>query len=287
MYPEVFTIFGVTISSFGLMLATAFLVGTWITAKRMAEEDLDPDLAWTIMIYAMVGGIAGSKLYFAVDVSLREGVPFTKLLFARDGITFYGGLIGGVLGSWIGARANGVPFKPLSDAAAIGLAVAQAIGRVGCFLVGDDYGRVTDVAWGIAFPRGMPPTADPVHPTQLYEIAWLLPVALFLWTRRRRSPYLFGEYVALNGLGRIAIENWRVNPAVALGWTEPQWIGALLVAFGVTGPRADARRCSGPPRRRRGRAQAPVRSDSRAAPMRPSRAFEASPTLFRSGPSTS
>ena len=73
MYPELFSIFGFTISSFGVMMATAFLVGSWITAKRMEEEGLDPDLATTLLLYVMIGGVLGSKLYFAVDVWLREG----------------------------------------------------------------------------------------------------------------------------------------------------------------------------------------------------------------------
>jgi phosphatidylglycerol:prolipoprotein diacylglycerol transferase len=216
------------------MMAIAFLVGSWITARRMEEEGLDPDLATTLLIWVMLGGIFGSKLYFAIDVSLREGRPFFDLLFARDGITWYGGLIGGTLIGAIGCRHVGVPIKQFADCVAVAVAVGQAIGRIGCFLVGDDYGRPTDVAWGVTFPNGIQPVYDPVHPTQLYEIAWLLPVAAFLWSRRKRSPFLFGEYLALNGLGRIVIENWRINEPV-LGFTEPQWIGALLVVLGVSG----------------------------------------------------
>lgn len=235
MYPEVFTLFGVTISSFGLMLATAFLVGCWITARRMEEEGLDPELATSMLVWVMVGGILGSKLYFAIDVSLREGIPISQLLFSRDGITWYGGLIGATVMGAVGCRVHGIPLKTFTSCAAVAGAVGQAIGRVGCFLVGDDYGKPTDAAWGVEFPRGMPPTDGPVHPTQLYEIAWLLPVAGFLWWRRKRSPFLFGEYVALNGLGRLVIEQWRVNPKVALGLTEPQWIGIALMISGCAG----------------------------------------------------
>ena len=83
--------------------------------------------------------------------------------------------------------------------------------------------------------EGAPATLVPVHPTQLYEIAWLLPVAGFLWWRRKKSPFLFGEYVALNGIGRLFIENWRVNERVALGLTEPQWIGLGLLVLGMSG----------------------------------------------------
>jgi phosphatidylglycerol:prolipoprotein diacylglycerol transferase len=234
MYPELFSIFGFSISSFGVMLATAFLVGSWITAKRMKEHGLDPDLATTLLLWVMVGGIVGSKLYFAIDVSLREGSPFADLFFARDGITWYGGLIAATAVGAIGCRRNGVPVKTFADCTAVAGAVGQAIGRVGCFLVGDDYGKATDVPWGVTFPNGIQPAYDPVHPTQLYEIAWLLPVAAFLWWRRHRSPFLFGEYVALNGLGRIVIENWRLNEPL-LGFTEPQWIGAGLIVAGASG----------------------------------------------------
>ncbi len=235
MYPELFTIFGYTISTFGLMLAIAFLVGSWIAGVRMQEEGLDREQASTILIYVIIGGILGSKLYFAVDVSIREGRAFSELFFARDGITWYGGLILATIVGAVGCRIHKIPVKIFADCAAVAAAIGQAIGRVGCFLVGDDYGRVTDVAWGVRFPDGAPPIDVPVHPTQLYEVAWLLVVATVLWRRRKVSPFLFGEYVAFNGLGRIVIENWRVNPTVALGMTEPQWIGVALIVIGVGG----------------------------------------------------
>lgn len=237
MYPILFRIpyLDFPISTFGVMMAIAFLVGSWITAKRMAEEGLDPELATTLLIYVMLGGIFGSKLYYAIDVSLREGIPFTRLFFARDGITWYGGLIGGIVVGAIGCRIHGLSIKQFADCAAVATAVGQALGRVGCFLVGDDYGRPSTLPWAVAFPEGAPPTLDTVHPTQLYEVAWLLPVAAVLWSRRRKSPFLFGEYLAANGLGRLVIENWRVNPRVAFGLTEPQWIGIGLIVIGISG----------------------------------------------------
>ncbi len=234
MYPVVFEIpfINFPISSFGVMMATAFLVGTWITSVRMREEGLDPEVATSLLIWVMLGGVAGSKLYYAVDVSLREGIPFLSLLLARDGITWYGGLILGTVCGVIGARVHGVPVVTFLNCGAVAVAVGQSIGRVGCFLVGDDYGRATDVPWAVSFPQGAPPTNELVHPTQLYEIAWLMPVAGVLWLRRHRSPFLFGEYLMANGLGRLVIEVWRVNPQVALGRTEPQWIGIGLMLLG-------------------------------------------------------
>lgn len=236
MYPELFHIGDFSVSTFGLMLAVAFLVGTWIGSIRMREEGVDADPA-TLLIYVLLGGIFGSKLYFSVDLWLRTEQPFASLLFSRAGITWYGGLVGATLIGAIGCRIHGVPIKTFADCTAVSGALGQAIGRVGCFLVGDDYGRVTDVPWAVGFPEGAEPTkpGELVHPTQLYEIAWLLPVAALLWRRRRVSPFLFGEYIALNGVGRLVIENWRVNPKVALGLTEPQLIGLGLIALGVGG----------------------------------------------------
>jgi len=234
MYPVLFRIGNFPISTFGLMMATAFLVGSWITARRMKEVGLDPDLATTLLVYVMLGGILGSKLYYAIDTHLRTGVPFTSLLFARDGITWYGGLIVATVVGAIGCRIHGVSIRKVMDCTAVAGAVGQAIGRVGCFLVGDDYGRPTDLPWGVSFPRGAPPTDARVHPTQIYEILWLLPVAGLLWKRRHVSPFLFGEYIALNGLGRIFIETLRVNPKVAFGLTEPQIVGIALILGGVS-----------------------------------------------------
>ena len=135
----------------------------------------------------------------------------------------------------IGCRIHRLPVKTFADCTAVAGAVGQALGRIGCFLVGDDYGRPSSLPWAVAFPQGAPPTLERVHPTQLYEVAWLLPVAALLWSRRRKSPFLFGEYLVANGLGRIAIESWRVNPKVALGLTEPQWIGLGLIVAGASG----------------------------------------------------
>ena len=232
MIPELFKIFGFSISPFGVTMALAFLVGSWITAIRMKEEGLDPELATTLLVYVMLGGIAGSKLYYAVDVHLRTGAPFASLLFARDGITWYGGLIAATAIGAIGCRIHRVSIRKVMDCTAVAGAVGQAIGRVGCFLVGDDYGKPTDLPIGVRFPRGAPPTDVPVHPTQIYEILWLLPVAALLWRRRRESPFLFGEYLALNGLGRIAVETLRVNPKVVWGLTEPQIVGLALIVTG-------------------------------------------------------
>jgi phosphatidylglycerol:prolipoprotein diacylglycerol transferase len=233
MHPTLFEVFGFPISSFGVMLAIAFLAGTWITAARMREIGLDPDGATTMLIYAMVGGVGGAKLYYAVDVWARGELPLTAALWSRSGITFYGGLLGAIALVIAGTRIHGIPTGRFFNCVCLAGALGQALGRFGCFLVGDDYGRPTDFPLGVAFPEGSPSTLDRVHPTQLYEMAWLFGLTALLWARRNRSPLLWGEYLMLAGAGRFAVEFLRTNPRMALGFSEAQWIALALVAVGA------------------------------------------------------
>lgn len=135
-------------------------------------------------------------------------------------------------GGLLALQRRSFPILPVVAAATPGLAAGQLLGRIGCFLVGDDYGRPTDLPWGVAFPEGLPPTPTPVHPTQLYEAAWLgLVLALLLRWRRRGAPdrLILARYLGLAGGGRFVLEFVRVNREVALGLTVAQWASIALV----------------------------------------------------------
>jgi len=121
-------------------------------------------------------------------------------------------------------------------AASPALAVGHAIGRIGCFMVGDDYGRPTDLPWAIAFPKGLPPTDVPVHPTQVYEAAMLLPIAWALVRWRRHGVadrVVLGRYLVLVGALRFAIEFVRVNRQIAGPFTLAQLIAAAITVVGT------------------------------------------------------
>lgn len=237
MFPILFEVPGLgwPVTSFGVLVAAGFLASWRIIAWRFGELGVDQAQADAVLLYCIIGGLLGSKLYYAVDTWLLTGAPFLPGLLARGGITWYGGLIGGALLAGFAMHRRGVPFMQASDAVALAAPFGQALGRVGCFLVGDDWGRRTDLPWGVAFPQGLDPVEWPVHPTQLYEVAWLLPVGLWLLRRRRHSAFLFGEYLILAAAGRFGIEFFRVNTPVALGLTEAQWIALLLSALGAGG----------------------------------------------------
>jgi len=151
-------------------------------------------------------------------------------------MSWFGGFAGGLLaGLWL-MRRRRLPVIALLAAATPGLALGHAIGRIGCFLVGDDYGRSSDVPRAVAFPDGLPPTTVPVHPTQLYEMAALLPIAFMLVRWRRKGQldrFVLGAYLTLAGALRSLIEFVRVNERVALGLSVAHFASLAVAIVGI------------------------------------------------------
>ncbi|MFQ5698337.1 MAG: prolipoprotein diacylglyceryl transferase [Myxococcota bacterium] len=238
MYPVLFEIHGFQLSSFGVMMAIAFLVGGWLLARCFESAGHAADDAWRLVTWAMLGGVLGAKLWYVGEALARDPASRQTLfqlggpLLSRGGITWYGGLVGGALGVSIKTLRMRLSLSTVTEASAPALAIGQAIGRIGCFLVGDDYGRVTQSWVGVAFPRGLPPAPEPVHPTQLYEVAWLGLAAAWLWSRRGRSPSLFGEYLMIAGAGRFWIEIFRTNPPWLGPLSNAQVTAALCFGLG-------------------------------------------------------
>jgi phosphatidylglycerol:prolipoprotein diacylglycerol transferase len=239
VYPTLFRIGSFELSSFGAALAVAFLVAGWLAARNFPRTGLPSESAWRLLTWAMVGGVLGSKLWYVAeavsrDPSLREVlfVPGGPLL-SRGGITWYGGLVGGAIAVLAAARALRLPLDAVMQGTAASLAIGQAIGRVGCFLVGDDWGLPTNQPWGVAFPIGVEPTDVPVHPTQLYEAFWLFALCAWLWRRHGRSPSVFAEYLLLAGVGRLWIELYRHNPALIGPLSNAQLTALASIAVGA------------------------------------------------------
>ncbi len=233
MYPELFRIGDFVVTSFGVMVAVGALVGVQIFRRELRASRL-PESAADSAIWGLFGGLAGAKLFWVFE-NLGDG-PFLELLFSRGGLTWYGGLIGGVgVGVAVLARQQ-VPLVPALAAATPALAIGHLLGRIGCFLVGDDYGRPTDLPWGVAFPEGLPPTVVPVHPTQLYEAAAL---GVIFWglVRWRRSGaenlVVLSRYLLLAGFTRFLIEFVRINERVWFNLTTAQLVAIALMAVGL------------------------------------------------------
>ena len=262
-HPFVFSLGPLTITGFGLAVALAFAVAHHTAAQELERRGHDPAPMHDVLLAAVVGFIIGAKLYFVA----LEG-SWDKV-FSRSGLVFWGGLIGGIAASWLVLRRKRVPFFRVADATAPALAAGYAIGRTGCWAVGDDYGRPWTGWLAVAFPEGAPPstagtlmrdfgaqlpfslkpeTVLGVHPTQLYETAMGLVMFAILWRLRdhkHAEGWLFGLYCVLAGIERFIVEFYRakgdrfVGPlttaqAVALGFLV---VGAfLMVRRNSTGP---------------------------------------------------
>lgn len=255
MYPILFEVFGVEITSFGVMMFFSFLGGAWVLSKQMEQRGFDPELAWDFLLWIAIGGIIGAKLYFvALHLDDLRAAPLDTLT-DRAGLVWYGGLIGGVLAYWWQVKRRGLPMARMFDATAPALFLAYAIGRMGCFLVGDDYGLPTDSWVGIAFPEGSPPstagylrtvgaeipasvpdsTVMAVHPTQLYEVAAGL-VLFFVMLKLSKKNLLPGRlwalFLAFYGVERFLVEFVRAkSDRLVLGLSTSQLASILLLTI--------------------------------------------------------
>jgi phosphatidylglycerol---prolipoprotein diacylglyceryl transferase len=233
MYPVLFRIGAFEVTSFGVMVAVAALVGLWLFGRELRRSRLPPDVA-DAGIVGVVGGLAGAKLLWTLEHAGEA--PLAELLFARGGLSWYGGLIGGVGAGLAYILIKGWPVVPTLAAATPALAFGHLIGRIGCFLVGDDYGTPSNLPWAVAFPEGLPPTTVPVHPTQLYEaiglgvLGWLL----LRWRRAAvRDPIVLGRYLLAAGALRFGIEFIRVNDRVLLGLSVAHLVSIAVAAIGA------------------------------------------------------
>ena len=233
MYPTLFRIGEFEVTTFGLLVAIGVLTGIWILSRELEYSNLPSD-AVDAALAGVLGGLIGAKVVWSVE--FRDDGPFLSLLLSRGGLSWFGGFLGGVgAGLWF-LRRRRIPIMAALSAAAPALAIGHAIGRIGCFLVGDDYGRPTNLPWGVPFPRGLPPTTVPVHPTQLYETAGLVVIAWLLirWRRERLvDAIVFGRYLLLAGALRFLIEFIRVNAHVAGPFTLAQVFSAAIMIAGL------------------------------------------------------
>jgi phosphatidylglycerol:prolipoprotein diacylglycerol transferase len=290
MYPYLFympdwvpLLGGQPITTFGVMMFLAFLAGGFLMRPLMRREGIDPEKAWDVIFMGVIGGIVGAKLYYVLLNWRETAADPAGMIFSRGGMVWYGGFFGATaLIVWDTLRSK-VPLGKMADVIAAPLAFSYAIGRMGCFLVGDDYGRPTDLPWGMAFPQGTPPTnvpslersfgitvdpaliekygnVIPVHPTQLYEVAISTAIGIFLWRKfghRHRDGWLFMLWLALAGAERFFVEIFRVKDDRFLGpITVAQTISLGLIAVGVWGM---ARLGGAPPQ------GAPAKGDNRKA----------------------
>ena len=268
MYPVIIdfgiiNIFGfefhLAIYSFGLMLVVAFYSCYYFLNYDLKLLGYEEKLSSDIIFWAAVGGILGAKIYYLlenIDRVINSFDPMS-MIFSGAGLVFLGGLMGSTICVSFILKKNKVPWLTFANIIGPLIFLGYAIGRLGCFLVGDDYGIPSSLPWAISFPNGIPPTTtntfsdlypwidisdyDPgditVHPTQLYEALICFILFLILWKYRKSTKIkdiLFFLYLFLAGVERFFIEFIRTNQKYVFElFSGAQVISIMMIIIGL------------------------------------------------------
>ncbi len=240
-------------TGFGFAMLLCFVIGQIITQNEMDRRGQDGEAAGDMVFAAVIGGLLGAKIYYAILMGDASS------LTSRAGFVFWGGLIGGIAAVMFVVKRKRLGIARTSDAVAVSLPAAYAVGRTGCWAVGDDYGRPWDGPLATVFPDGAPPSTVAnmsnmfgvkfpagmsasevvaVHPTQLYEVAMGFAMFAIVWKLRHRvhgPGWLFGLYCLLAGVERFIVEFFRAKDDrfFAAGLTAAQLIAIAFALFGA------------------------------------------------------
>jgi phosphatidylglycerol:prolipoprotein diacylglycerol transferase len=246
--------FRMEISGFGIAVLLAFVIAQVVSQRELKDRgfQLEAEHVSDVLLAAVLGTLVGGKIYY-VSVITHDWHD----LFSRSGFVFWGGFIGSVIACWATIRWKKLPFARYADVGGIAIAAGYAVGRTGCWAVGDDYGKWYEGPLAVAFPQGIPPstagnmtsafhavfpaTMDPstlvgVVPTQLIEVALGFAMFLILWRLRRHTHaqgWLFGVYAVLAGIERFAVEFLRIKDDRFFALSVAQCIALGVFIVGI------------------------------------------------------
>lgn len=240
--PVALTLFGIPVRWYGLILVAAAAIAIWVAQREGRRRGIDSAVVSDAVIWVGGAALVGGRVLYVVQNELGSLAthPTHLLMVWMGGLSFYGGLIAGMLALIVFARRRGISVLTTFDVAAPAAAIGQAIGHLGCLIGGDSYGVPTDVPWAVIYrnPDAMAPIGVPLHPTQAYEAILLAALFVGLWLVRERLGRLGDGAVAgayLLGLAaiRFGLFYLRDEPAVLLGLKTAQLIGVAIAILAV------------------------------------------------------
>jgi phosphatidylglycerol:prolipoprotein diacylglycerol transferase len=249
MHPLLFHLGPIPIHTYGVLVAGAILLGLWLGKQQAARMGLDAERVWNAGIYMILGGLAGSKIWYILEnhdyYFANPGQILSLNTFQAAGV-FYGGFLAALATGVLYLRHSGLSYLALLDAYAAPVALGHGLGRLGCFSAGCCYGKPTMAAWGVTFTSDYAsritgvPLGVPLHPTQLYEAgAEFITFAFLLWLGRRQrfQGQLFAAYMIGYGFIRGINEVFRGDPGRTPLWgdsgTLMQVVSLGFVVLGV------------------------------------------------------
>ncbi len=233
MHNDIFSIGNFTIHGYGLMIAIGFLVAVAVGEQRAKKKGMDGDAIVTLGMLVIVLGFAGAKLLHVLT-NMRAFLNDPLSVLGSNGFVVYGGLIVGVLVGYIYCKKKKLVFLKYFDIIMPSVALAQAFGRIGCFLAGCCYGRETHSFLGVKFPEGsMAPSGVSLIPTQLISsLGDFLIAFLLIWYSKhaKRDGNTGFMYFVLYGIGRFTIECFRADERGNVGpLSTSQFISIFMV----------------------------------------------------------
>lgn len=226
-----FSIFGIDVMWYGILMASGMIIGTLLAIKEGKRVGIKEDDILDLAIVAIPSGLIGARLYYVIFNWDYYSQNISQILnFRGGGMAIHGALIGGILAGYLFSRYKKMSFFKLADTVIIGVPLAQAIGRWGNFINQEAHGGPTNLPWGIMV------NGEKVHPTFLYESIWNIGIFIFLWIFRKKKQYE-GEvivlYTILYSLGRFFIEGLRTDSLMIGPFRMAQVISLVGVIGGI------------------------------------------------------
>ena len=246
------------VHSWGVFLMLGFLLAGWRAARNARRYNISGEHMWDVALWALLGGVIGARIAYVLITPNEFRSPLSALYIWKGGMTFYGGLIGGILAGALVCRLRRINVLDVADLAALSLPIGYALGRIGCFFNGCCYGGACDLPWATQFhDADTGALTAPSHPAQLYSaLAGIAMYGLLVYLEPRRGfrGQLMLAFLFLYGVYRFCIEFVRegvtADTTPLLGLTEGQIASLILalaaaVTWGVAARRA-RRSGSGP-----------------------------------------
>ena len=238
--PILFNLGSFSLSWHSLFMVIAIAVGVWLSARLVAKAGLSVDRLYSIALWGVPGGIIGARLVHVIDYwSHYMANPGTILAVWQGGLAIWGGILGGTITTVIFGRIRGFAVARYVDRAALGLILAQAIGRIGDIINGEHISTATNLPWGVVYTHPNSPGYGllPQHPAVAYELLMDLFIFGILWKLRGRiqpDGTLFLLYLILYSVGRFFLSFLRLDSnTVFLSLSQPQWISILVLVVAI------------------------------------------------------
>jgi phosphatidylglycerol:prolipoprotein diacylglycerol transferase len=215
VHPIAFHLGPLTVHWYGILLATAFLLGLWTAARRAPRTGIAPEKISDIGLWLIIGAVIGARGLYIVSYWRESfaGQPFWEIfMIQRGGLVYYGGLIGASLACIIYCRRHKLALWKVADVLTPSIALGYVFGRIGCLMNGCCFGRACELPWAIRFPADHSTGGTPLHPTQIYDS--LLSFALYaglawLYRHKKFDGQVFVTYLLCYAITRSIVEAFR------------------------------------------------------------------------------